>query len=74
MSLSLLLLNQSTLIHQDCFLPGFEDAAKADCAPSYALQFGSDLTTFVTQAEMYLMAPLLDQGYYVVSLIMKDLN
>ena len=45
----------------------FEDAAKADCAPSYALQFGSDLTTFVTQAEMYLMAPLLDQGYYVVS-------
>ena len=45
----------------------FEDAAKADCAPSYALQFGSDLTTFVTQAEMYLMAPLLDQRYYVLS-------
>ncbi|CAX40803.1 secretory lipase precursor, putative [Candida dubliniensis CD36] len=45
----------------------FEDAAKADCAPSYALQFGSDWSTLATQAEMYLMAPLLDQGYYVVS-------
>ena len=45
----------------------FEDSAKADCAPSYALQFGSDVTTIATQVETYLLAPLLDQGYYVVS-------
>ena len=52
----------------------FEDSAKADCAPSYALQFGSDVTTIATQVETYLLAPLLDQGYYVVSQTMKVLN
>ena len=45
----------------------FEDSAKGDCAPSYALQFGSDLSTLATQAETFLLAPLLEQGYYVVS-------
>ena len=45
----------------------YEDSAKADCAPSYALQFGSDVSTLATQAETFLLAPLLDQGYYVVS-------
>ena len=45
----------------------FENAAKADCAPSYALQFGSDMSTLATQAETFLLAPLLEQGYYVVS-------
>ena len=44
-----------------------ENAARADCAPSYALQFGSDVSTLTTQAETYLLAPLLDKGYYVVS-------
>ena len=44
-----------------------ENAARADCAPSYALQFGSDVSTLATQAETYLLAPLLDKGYYVVS-------
>ncbi|RCK66367.1 Lipase 4 [Candida viswanathii] len=44
----------------------FEDAAKLDCAPSYALQYGSSITTITTQAELPFIAVLLNQGYYVV--------
>ncbi|KAI5970166.1 hypothetical protein CANMA_000777 [Candida margitis] len=45
----------------------FEDSGKLDCAPSYAIQYGSDITTLATQAEMYYISALLDQGYYVVT-------
>ncbi|KAI3403946.2 PMC1 [Candida oxycetoniae] len=45
----------------------FEDSAKLDCSPSYAIQYGSDITTILTQFEMYYISALLDQGYYVVT-------
>ena len=44
----------------------YEDSAKFDCAPSYAIQYGSDISTFATQAEMPFISVLIDQGYYVV--------
>ncbi|CAX40845.1 lipase precursor, putative [Candida dubliniensis CD36] len=45
----------------------YEDSAKLDCAPSYAFQTGSAVSTVATKAETLLLAPLLEQGYYVVS-------
>ncbi|KAI5970167.1 hypothetical protein CANMA_000778 [Candida margitis] len=45
----------------------WEDAANLDCSPSYGIQYGADLTTLISSFEMYFMAPLLDQGYYVVT-------
>ncbi|EFY85049.1 secretory lipase, putative [Metarhizium acridum CQMa 102] len=46
------------------------DAAFIDCAPSYALQLGSKsgvaFGTFTTQAELFLIATLLDKGWVVV--------
>lgn len=45
----------------------FEDSGKLDCAPSYAIQYGSDISTLTTQGEMYYISALLDQGYYVVT-------
>ncbi|KAG5419502.1 hypothetical protein I9W82_003269 [Candida metapsilosis] len=45
----------------------FEDAGKLDCSPSYAIQYGSDITTLITQSEMYFISALLDQGFYVVT-------
>ncbi|KAI5965106.1 hypothetical protein KGF57_000899 [Candida theae] len=45
----------------------FEDSAKLDCSPSYAIQYGADITTLITEAEMYYIAALLDQGFYVVT-------
>ncbi|RCK63608.1 Lipase 4 [Candida viswanathii] len=44
----------------------YEDAAKIDCAPSYAVQYGSSITTLATQAELPFIGVLLNQGYYVV--------
>ncbi|CAK9440078.1 uncharacterized protein LODBEIA_P41780 [Lodderomyces beijingensis] len=44
----------------------YEDSGKLDCSPSYAIQYGSDISTIATQAEMYFVAALLEQGYYVV--------
>ncbi|KHN97079.1 Lipase, secreted [Metarhizium album ARSEF 1941] len=46
------------------------DSACVDCAPSYALQLGAKssvvLGTFMTQAELFLIATLLDRGWVVV--------
>lgn len=46
------------------------DAASIDCATSYALQLGSKsgvvFGTFTTQAELFLIAALLDKGWVVV--------
>ncbi|RCK66331.1 Lipase 4 [Candida viswanathii] len=44
----------------------YEDAAKIDCSPSYAIQYGSSITTLATQAELPFIGVLLNQGYYVV--------
>ena len=44
----------------------YEDSAKFDCSPSYALQYGSDISTLSTQTEMPFISVLIEQGYYVV--------
>ncbi|KAI5959849.1 uncharacterized protein KGF55_005081 [Candida pseudojiufengensis] len=44
----------------------FEDSISPDCAPSYAIQFKSNIKTFTTQFEMFNINILLKQGYYVV--------
>ncbi|EMG48155.1 Lipase 4 [Candida maltosa Xu316] len=43
----------------------YEDSANINCAPSYAIQAGSDISTIASQTEMYFIAALLEQGYYV---------
>lgn len=47
-----------------------EDAASIDCAPSYALQLGSKpgglFGTFATQAELLIIATLLERGWVVI--------
>lgn len=44
-----------------------EDASDFDCAPSYAIQKGSSLTTVITGAEMFLISLALERGWYVVT-------
>ncbi|KAI5949407.1 hypothetical protein KGF54_005642 [Candida jiufengensis] len=44
----------------------FEDSRNPDCAPSYAIQFGSNINTLITQSEMVNVDVMLKQGYYVV--------
>ncbi|CAI5759723.1 unnamed protein product [Candida verbasci] len=43
----------------------FEDAASENCAPSFSIQFKAPINTISTQAEMYFVIALLNQGYYV---------
>lgn len=44
-----------------------EDSSSPDCAPSYAFQFGASERTITTEAEMLLIQPALNEGWYVVS-------
>ncbi|CAH2353729.1 putative lipase 5 [[Candida] railenensis] len=44
-----------------------EDTASPNCAPSYAMQVDSPASTWITpQAELALIIPLLDEGYFVI--------
>ncbi|CAI5759725.1 unnamed protein product [Candida verbasci] len=43
----------------------YEDSASIQCSPSYALQSGSPINTLATSSEIYFIAALLNQGYYV---------
>lgn len=44
-----------------------EDSGSPDCAPSYAFQYLASQKTITTEAEMLLIQPALQEGWYVVS-------
>lgn len=45
-----------------------EDSASTNCAPSYEILYGApEFSTLEIQIEMMFLAPLLNQGYYVVT-------